>query len=406
MVSASHPERVSEVTPLAERRLVTGLGEFDRVLGGGIVPGSLVLIGGDPGIGKSTLLTQVAGHLSANDGPILYVSGEESAHQIRLRADRLGVGGGDLFLASETDILAVEHQVHQMKPRLLVVDSIQTAYHPQIESAPATVSQVRGCTTVLMRLAKTTHMPVFIVGHVTKEGTIAGPRVVEHLVDSVLYFEGDRSQTYRILRAVKNRFGSTNELGLFEMTERGLLEVPNPSEYLLSERNEEASGSAVTPAMEGSRPLLVEVQALTVPTYTAAPRRVATGLDYNRLMLLLAVLEKRLGMRLAQQDVFANVAGGVRLIEPAADLAVALAVASTLQDLAVPPDLIVMGEVGLSGELRAVGQAERRLSEASRLGFRRAIVPERNLARLPKVPDMKVQGADTLKRAIGMALAE
>ncbi|MBW3622384.1 MAG: DNA repair protein RadA [Armatimonadetes bacterium] len=405
-IPLSRPERVNQVNPLAERRLTTEIGEFDRVLGGGIVPGSLVLIGGDPGIGKSTLLTQVAGRLAGDSGPILYVSGEESAHQIRLRADRLNVGGGDLFLASETDIMAVENQVHLMKPRLLVVDSIQTVYHPQIESAPSTVGQVRGCTSTLMRLAKMTHIPVFIVGHVTKEGTIAGPRVVEHLVDAVLYFEGDRSQTYRILRAVKNRFGSTNEIGLFEMAEGGLEEVPNPSEYLLSERNAEASGTVVTPAMEGSRPLLVEVQALTVPSYTASPRRVATGLDYNRLMLLLAVLEKRLGMRLAQQDVFANVAGGVRLIEPSADLAVALAVASTLQDLAVPPDLIVMGEVGLSGELRAVGQAERRLTEAARLGFKRAILPERNLTRLPKELGLQVQGADTLQRAIGLALAD
>ncbi len=399
-------ERISDVTPLAESRILTPMGEFNRVLGGGIVPGSLVLIGGDPGIGKSTLLTQVAGHLSATDGPILYVSGEESPHQIRLRADRLGVGQGDLYLASETDILAIEALVGQMKPRLLVVDSIQTVFHPQIEAAPATVSQVRGCASTLMRLAKSTHIPVFIVGHVTKEGTIAGPRVVEHLVDAVLYFEGDRSQTYRILRAVKNRFGSTNEIGLFEMTEAGLQEVPNPSEYLLSERDAGASGSVVTPVMEGSRPLLVEAQALTVPSYTASPRRVATGLEYNRLMLLLAVLEKRLGMRLAQQDVFANVAGGVRISEPAGDLAIALAVASTLQDLAVPPDLVVMGEVGLSGELRAVGQAERRLIEASRLGFRRAIAPRRNLSRLSGVTGIQVIGADTLQQAIGKALAE
>jgi DNA repair protein RadA/Sms len=404
-VPLSRPERISEFHPLSDHRILTGMGEFDRVLGGGIVPGSLILIGGDPGIGKSTLLTQVAGQLSETNGPVLYVSGEESSHQIRLRADRLGVGLGDLFLASETDILAVEHQVAQLKPKLLVVDSIQTVHHPQVEAAPATVSQVRGCTATLMRLAKTTHIPIFIVGHVTKEGAIAGPRVVEHMVDAVLYFEGDRSQTYRILRAVKNRFGSTNELGLFEMAERGLLEVPNPSEYLLSERNVEASGSVVTPALEGSRPLLVEVQALTVPSYTASPRRVATGLDYNRLMLLIAVLEKRLGMRLAQQDVFANVAGGVRLVEPSADLGLALAIASTMQDLAVPQDLIVMGEVGLSGELRAVSQAERRLTEAARLGFRRAIVPERNLARLTTIPGFNVEGADTLQRAIGKALA-
>jgi DNA repair protein RadA/Sms len=404
-IPLSAPERVSEVQSFSDRRLATQMGEFDRVLGGGIVPGSLILIGGDPGIGKSTLLTQVAGQLAQSDGPVLYVSGEESAHQIRLRADRLGVGAGDFFLASETDILAVESQAEKMKPRLLVVDSIQTVHHPQIESAPATVSQVRGCTAALLRIAKTSHLPVFIVGHVTKEGAIAGPRVVEHMVDAVLYFEGDRSQTYRILRAVKNRFGSTNELGLFEMAEKGLIEVPNPSEYLLSERNADASGTVVTPAMEGSRPLLVEVQALSVPSYTPAPRRVATGLDYNRLALLLAVLEKRLGMRLAQQDIFANVAGGVRLYEPSGDLAVALAVASTLQDLSVPPDLVVMGEVGLSGELRAVGQAERRLMEAARLGFRRAIVPARNLGRIARIPDMQVEGTDTLQKAIGKALS-
>jgi DNA repair protein RadA/Sms len=387
-------------------RLSSGLGEFDRVLGGGIVPGSLVLIGGDPGIGKSTLLTQVAEIISRQHGPVLYVSGEESVQQIRMRSDRLGASSPEVYLVAETDLAVVEEHIREVQPHFLMIDSIQTMTCQDSESSAGTVSQVRASTAALMRIAKSTHLPVFLVGHVTKEGAIAGPRVLEHMVDTVLYFEGERTQNYRVLRAVKNRFGSTNELGIFEMGEAGLVEVENPSEYLLSERTEGGAGSVVTATMEGSRPLLVEVQALTVPTYMAAPRRVATGVDYGRMLLNLAVLERRGGLRVSTQDVYVNVAGGVRVVEPAADLAVVLAVASNLKDIPVPPDVVVAGEVGLGGEVRAVGQMEKRLAEASRLGFRRALVSARNTARLRKPPGMVVTGVNVVRQAIAEALGE
>ena len=400
------PTPISEITIGAHHRRETGIGEFDRVLGGGIVPGSTVLIGGDPGIGKSTILTQVASNLSLEGETTLYVSGEESAEQIKLRADRLGVSTDKLYLVSETDIEQIEACISSLKPGAVIIDSIQAMYDPSLESAPATVSQVRCCTGVLTRIAKSTNTPVFIVGHVTKEGSIAGPRVLEHMVDTVLYFEGDRHQAYRILRAVKNRFGSTDELGIFEMHEEGLLEVANPSEILLSERSTHGTGSVVAATIEGTRPLLVEIQALVAPSYFSAPRRMVTGVDYNRTTLILAVLEKRVGLSLANQDAYVNVAGGVRIVEPAVDLAIAVAVASNLKELPADPGTIVIGEVGLAGEVRGVSQMDKRIREASRLGFERAIVPAHNIPKAKKQRGIEIVGVESVSRGVEAAIGE
>jgi DNA repair protein RadA/Sms len=340
-----------------------------------LVPGSLVLIGGDPGIGKSTLVLQAAAALATPERSVLYVSAEESAQQVKLRADRLGVTGDDLLVLSETDLLEVLQAADVHDPGLLIIDSIQTVYSDEISSAAGSVSQVRECTARLMQWAKPRQTAVMIVGHVTKEGTIAGPRVLEHMVDAVLYLEGDRYQQYRILRAVKNRFGSTDEVGVFEMADAGLREVRNPSEAFLEERTGESAGSTVAVTVEGTRPILVEVQALTTNTSFGLPRRSANGLDNSRLQLLIAVLQKRVGMPLASQDVFANVVGGLKVIEPAADLAIALAVASSFRERAVDPRTVAVGEIGLSGELRSVNQLDRRLNEARRLGFTRVVLP-------------------------------
>jgi DNA repair protein RadA/Sms len=356
-------------------RASSGIGEFDRVLGGGIVPGSLVLIGGDPGIGKSTLLMQASARLGRTAGRTLYVTGEESAQQVKMRAERLDALADDLYLLPETDIQAIEAHAQQLKPRYLVIDSIQTVHDPEIGSAPGTVSQVRSCCARLMRLAKSSHVTVFIVGHVTKEGTIAGPRVLEHMVDVVLYFEGDRFQSYRILRGVKNRFGSTDEIGLFEMGDGGLREVSGASELFLAERSDRGPGSVVVAVIEGTRPVLVEVQALVSRSYLTAPRRTTTGVDYNRAMMILAVLEKRCGLRMGDKDVFINVAGGLKVAEPAVDLGIAVALASSYKDRPVDPELVVAGEVGLAGEVRTVHQLDRRVKEADRMGFRRALIP-------------------------------
>jgi DNA repair protein RadA/Sms len=396
------PKPLSQVVVGEHHRHSAGIKELDRVLGGGIVPGSVVLIGGDPGIGKSTLLTQAAGNLSRSDEITLYISGEESPEQIKLRANRLGMASDKLYLASETDIEQVEACIMSLKPGAVIIDSIQTMRDPELESAPATVSQVRSCTSILTRIAKSSKIPVFIVGHVTKEGAIAGPRVLEHIVDTVLYFEGDRHQSYRILRAVKNRFGSTDELGIFEMCEEGLREVSNPSEILLSERPLHSSGSVVSAAIEGTRPLLVEVQALVAPSYFAAPRRMATGVDYNRTMLILAVLEKRAGFSFANQDVYVNVTGGVKIEEPALDLAIAAAIASSLKDMPVDPKVVIIGEIGLAGEVRGVSQAEKRIKEASRLGFERAIIPSHNKKTTPD--GMKVAGVQSVFKGIEAAI--
>ena len=400
------PRPVSEIVVGENHRHMTGIGEFDRVLGGGIVPGSVVLIGGDPGIGKSTILTQVANNLSREGQPTLYISGEESPEQIKLRANRLGVATDKLYLASETNMDQVEACINHLKPGAIIIDSIQTMYDPSLESAPATVSQVRSCTGVFTRIAKSTDTPIFIVGHVTKEGAIAGPRVLEHMVDTVLYFEGDRHQTYRILRAVKNRFGSTDELGIFEMRENGLIEVANPSEILLSERPLHGPGSVVAATIEGTRPLLVEVQALVAPSYFSAPRRMATGVDYNRTMLILAVLEKRVGLSMANQDVYINVAGGVKVAEPALDLAIAVAVASNQKDVAVDPNTIFIGEVGLAGEVRSVSQTDKRIKEASRLGFERAIVPAHSVQKAKSHNGIKIVSVESVYKAVEASIGE
>lgn len=393
---------IGEVPPQAETRLNCGIGELDRVLGGGLVPGSLVLIGGDPGIGKSTLLLQAMHHLAV-EGAVLYVSGEESAAQTRLRGERLGVSGRPLLVLAENSLEEIVIQIEKIRPRAVVVDSIQTVWTHSLESAPGSVSQVRESAGKLMLLAKGSGVPIFIVGHVTKDGAIAGPRVLEHIVDTVLYFEGDRGHPYRILRAVKNRFGSTNEIGVFEMKSGGLAEVANPSELFLSERPLDAPGSVVTTSLEGSRTLLVEVQALVTPSSYGTPRRTTIGADSNRLALLVAVLEKKAGLHLGGQDIFLNVAGGARLTEPAADLAMLLAVASSHLDRPVPTNAVVFGEVGLAGEVRAVTQPEPRISEAAKLGFEQCLLPEGNLRRLSG-GSIVLQGVSTVQEALELLL--
>lgn len=402
-LGASIPQPIAAIPMETWTRSPSGIAEFDRVLGGGIVPGSLILIGGDPGIGKSTLLMQASGQLAQTAGRTLYVTGEESTQQVKLRAERLGTLAAELYLVAETDIGQIEAHVHNLKPRFLVVDSIQTVHDPDIGSAPATVSQVRSCCARLMRLAKSTDTSIFIVGHVTKEGTIAGPRVLEHMVDTVLYFEGDRFQSFRILRGVKNRFGSTDEIGLFEMTGAGLREVAGASELFLAQRAEQGPGSAVVGIIEGTRPLLVEVQALVARSYLPAPRRTTTGVDFNRVAMILAVLEKRCGLRFGDKDVYVNVAGGLKVVEPAVDLGIAVALASSFRDVAVDPALVVAGEVGLAGEVRSVHQTDRRLKEAVRMGFVRALVPgpqPRGNGR----PALEVLEVRTLKEAIDRAV--
>lgn len=399
----SRPIPICDVPPQTESRVTTGLSELDRVLGGGIVPGSLVLIGGDPGIGKSTLLLQAMQHLADKCGQVLYVSGEESASQTRLRGERLGVSHKKLMILAENSLEAILTHAKQLSPKAMVVDSIQTVWTSALESAPGSVSQVRESAGKLMLLAKSSGIPVFIVGHVTKDGAIAGPRVLEHMVDTVLYFEGDGSHPFRILRAVKNRFGSTNEIGVFEMKQEGLVGVPNPSELFLSERPLGVSGSAVTASIEGSRPLLVELQALVTQTSFGVPRRTTIGVDHNRLALLVAVLEKKVGLHLSGQDIFLNAAGGVRLNEPAADLSMIMAVASSHLDRNIDPQTVIFGEVGLAGEVRAVTQAEQRIAEAEKLGFKNCIVPTGNLKRL-KAGSIKLLGVSTVDEAMQLLM--
>ena len=392
------PIAVTEVSLVDDERRSTGMAELDRVLGGGLVPGSLILVGGDPGIGKSTLMLQVAGTISASGSRVLYVSGEESTRQIRLRADRLGAVKSELYLYAETDLDAVEKQVGKVNPLLMVVDSIQTMYSPELGSSPGSVSQVRECTARLMRLAKERSISVFVVGHVTKEGMIAGPRVMEHMVDVVLYFEGERHQSFRILRGVKNRFGSTNEIGIFEMSGTGLLEVTNPSSFFLMDyAHRAAAGSVVVPTMEGTRPLLVEMQALVSPTSFGVPRRMTTGVDHNRTALIMAVLEKRLGLMLGKYDAYVNVVGGVRIDEPAVDLGIAVALASSFRERIIGGNTVVLGELGLTGELRPVSAVEKRVREAARLGFGRCIIPRQK--DIPADPGLQIIEAATLAEA-------
>ena len=382
----------------------TGIGELDRVLGGGIVEGSLLLVGGDPGIGKSTLLTQVSAHYAQDGHRVLYVSGEESARQIKMRAQRLGASGSQLYILSENDMSAVEKQMEKIGPDLMIVDSIQTMYRPDMAAAPGSVSQVRESASVLMRAAKTTGCAIILVGHVTKEGSLAGPRVLEHMVDAVLSFEGDRQHQYRLLRAVKNRFGSVNELGMFEMTSQGMREVENASEVLLSSRAHNQSGSGVMCAMEGSRPLLVDVQALVATTVFGNPRRMASGVDQGRLALLLAVLEKRSGLPLYNQDVYINIAGGMTLDEPGADLALCAAIASSHKNRVLGGSWAVMGEVGLAGEVRPVGQADRRVAECARMGFTDLILPHGNLRGLTAPDGLTLHPVNTLNEALRLLL--
>lgn len=376
---SAQPVPLSNINTKDDERIGTDIPELDRVLGGGIVPGSLILVGGDPGIGKSTLLLQVCQKLAKNEEKVLYISGEESLKQIKLRANRMGEFSDNLSLLCEVDLATISNVIEKEKPQVVVIDSIQTMYSEEVSSAPGSVSQVREATHQLMQLAKGLNIAIFIVGHVTKEGTVAGPRVLEHMVDTVLYFEGDRHGTYRILRGVKNRFGSTNEIGVFEMRKEGLVEVSNPSEYMLSGRPLNASGSVVACAMEGTRPMLMEIQALVSSTNFNLPRRTATGMDYNRVNILMAVLEKRAGIHLSNYDAYVNLAGGLRLNEPATDLAVVLAIASSYKNRPINEDVVVFGEVGLSGEVRAVSMPEQRVAEAKKLGFKTCLLPQVSL---------------------------
>lgn len=391
---------ISQVETVEEPRILTDLAELDRVLGGGIVPGSLILIGGDPGIGKSTILMQVASILANKKERVLYISGEESIRQTKLRAERLQVTSDELFIYAETNLSQIHETVHQVKPEFVVVDSIQTVYHPEITSAPGSVSQVRECTSELMRIAKTENIAIFIVGHVTKEGQIAGPRLLEHMVDTVLYFEGDRHHSYRILRSVKNRFGSTNELAIFEMVQAGLKEVLNPSELFLSERAKSGAGSTVVASMEGTRPILVEVQALVTPSSFNYPKRMATGVDQNRISLLMAVLEKRMGMLLQAQDAYIKVTGGVKLDEPAIDLAVIASIVSSYKEQPVGLTDCFIGEVGLTGEVRRVSRIEQRVTEAAKLGFTRVFLPASNIGGWDIPKGVQVIGVETVQDAL------
>ena len=393
---------LSSVETDEDERMMTEMAELDRVLGGGIVPGSLVLVGGDPGIGKSTLLLQVCQRLAAMNKKILYISGEESLKQIKLRANRMGDFSHTLFLLCETNLDMIRGVIEQQTPDMVVIDSIQTMYNEEVGSAPGSVSQVRESTNILMQLAKGLGISIFIVGHVTKEGTVAGPRVLEHMVDTVLYFEGDRHASYRILRAVKNRFGSTNEIGVFEMQKSGLVEVENPSEFMLSGRPEHASGSVVACAMEGTRPMLMEIQALVCKSSFGMPRRTAAGLDYNRVNLLMAVLEKRAGLPLSSYDAYVNIAGGIRMNEPAADLGIVMEIASSYKNKPVSEDAIVFGEVGLSGEVRAVTMPEQRVAEAKKLGFKTCILPEVSVKGLGQVEGIEVIGVRSVNQAMNL----
>ena len=396
----AEPLRLSQVDIHEGQRISSGIKELDRVLGGGIVSGSLVLVGGDPGIGKSTLLLQVCHHLTQGGRKVLYVSGEESAQQIKMRANRLGESKNELLILCETNLEIIRGVLEKIKPDVVVIDSIQTMYSENVTSAPGSVSQVRESTGIFLQIAKGMGISVFLVGHVTKEGVVAGPRVLEHMVDTVLYFEGDRHAAYRILRGVKNRFGSTNEIGVFEMRETGLVEVENPSEYMLSGKPKDASGSVVACSMEGTRPVLIEIQALVCQSNLPMPRRTTAGTDFNRVNLLLAVLEKRAGIHLSSCDVYVNIAGGIKMTEPAIDLGLVLAVVSSYKDIPVDEKVIAFGEVGLSGEVRAVGMAQQRVQEAKKLGFTTVLLPEVSVKSMTQTEGIRIIGLKTVKEAV------
>ena len=396
------PAKLSEVSIEKEDRISTGIGELDRVLGGGIVAGSLTLVGGDPGIGKSTLLLQVCRNLAGDGREVLYVSGEESLKQIKLRANRIGTFSDHLKLLCETDLESIEETIRRSKPEVVIIDSIQTMFHGEISAAPGSISQVREATGLFLQLAKGLGVSIFIVGHVTKEGTVAGPRVLEHMVDTVLYFEGDRHASYRLLRGVKNRFGSTNEIGVFEMEAEGLREVLNPSEFMLNGRPENASGSVVACSMEGTRPILVEIQALVCHSNFGIPRRQTTGTDFNRVNLLMAVLEKRLGLQMGNCDAYVNIAGGIKIQEPAIDLGIAMAIVSSFKNRAVSSDMIVMGEVGLSGEVRAVSMIPVRVQEAKKLGFATCVLPSVCMDSVKEISGIKIIGVSHVGEAMDL----
>ena len=395
------PVILKDISLSEDERQTTQIGELDRVLGGGIVPGSLVLVGGDPGIGKSTLLLQVCRNLAEKQVSVLYISGEESLRQIKLRANRIGQFTDKMQLLCETNLEVIREVIERRKPDVVVIDSIQTMFHEDVSSAPGSVSQVRESTNILMQIAKGMGVSIFIVGHVTKEGNVAGPRVLEHMVDTVLYFEGDRHASYRILRAVKNRFGSTNEIGVFEMCNTGLEEVKNPSEYMLNGRPEDASGSVVACSMEGTRPILVEIQALVCQSNFGIPRRTAVGTDFNRVNLLMAVLEKKVGLRLAASDAYVNIAGGMKMTEPAIDLGICLAIVSSAKDIVIPDNVMVFGEVGLSGDIRAVNMAGQRVQEAKKLGFGTVVLPEVCRSSVGKVEGINLVYVSQIRDAIG-----
>lgn len=402
--AVSRAETLKNIKPLNEERTKTNINELDRVLNGGIVQGSLTLVGGDPGIGKSTLLIQICQSVGESGKKILYVSGEESVHQIKLRASRLKITTENLLLLSETNMNTIESVILEIMPDLVIIDSIQTIFLDEITSAPGSVTQVRECTSKLMKLGKGRNISIFIVGHVTKDGAIAGPRVLEHMVDTVLYFEGDRLASYRILRAVKNRFGSTNEIGVFEMQQGGLVEITNPSEYMLSGRPIGVSGSAVTCSIEGTRPILTEVQSLVTFTNFGIPRRMATGMDYNRVILLIAVLEKRAGFQLGSYDSYVNLAGGLKISEPSLDAAVVTAIASSYKNKPVDHSTLVFGEIGLTGEIRAVSMSEKRVTEAAKLGFKYCILPKDNLKEVKNVPGIKIYGVSSINELLDLSL--
>ncbi|MCX7710802.1 MAG: DNA repair protein RadA [Clostridia bacterium] len=405
-LSSIKPVNINDIEIESEERTSSGMKEMDRVLGGGIVEGSLILVGGDPGIGKSTLLLQICEKIQI-DSQILYISGEESIRQIKLRADRLEIKNPKLMMVSETNFRAIEKLIEREKPGFVIVDSIQTMFNDELSSAPGSVSQVREVTAGLMRIAKSLGIATVIVGHVTKEGAIAGPRVLEHMVDTVLYFEGERHLTYRVLRAVKNRFGSTNEVGIFEMRDIGLVEVDNPSVMMLSGRPENVPGSVVVSSLEGTRPMLIEIQALVSPTNFGMPRRMATGVDYNRITLLMAVLEKRVGMQLGNFDAFINVVGGLKIDEPACDLGIITAIASSFRDVPVENETVLIGEVGLTGEVRAVNQIDKRIMEAMRIGFKKCIIPQGNMKiieRMKEITGINIQGVQNVQEALSLLM--
>lgn len=402
--SSSRPLNINSIETIKEQRFSTCINELDRVLGGGVVKGSLVLVGGDPGIGKSTLLIQVSSNVANSGKKVLYISGEESASQIKMRAQRLGIQSDNLYIFAENNLSIIEAHLESVNPDLIIVDSIQTVFSPEITSAPGTVSQIKEGTSRFMKISKKMGISTFVVGHVTKEGALAGPKVLEHMVDTVLYFEGERFNTYRLVRAVKNRFGSTNELGVFEMREVGLVELENPSKILISEKPKDVAGSVIISTVEGTRPMLLELQALVSPTSFGIPKRTATGVDYNRVSLLMAVLEKRVGMQIQNQDVYINVVGGIKINEPSIDLGIVMAIASSFRNIPIDGNVAITGEVGLTGEIRAVSFIEKRIAECKKLGFKKIVIPKSNYEAVKDIKDIEICPVDSVRQAINIVL--